>query len=82
MPLMLSKNPIVMMMMEHCQEFYKDNEDEGGGDLPQDFVQIMKKQVAAMMESINAGGNGSSGSPRAGPLEQLKMPTWKEAQFQ
>ena len=58
---------------------YKDNEDAGGGDLLQDFVEIMKKQVAAMMESINVGGNGSSGSPCAGRLEQSRVPTWKEA---
>ena len=44
---------------------YKDNDDAGGGDLPQDFVEIMKNQVAAMMESIDAGGNGGSGSPHA-----------------
>ena len=48
------------------ERVYRDDEFSGGGGLPQDFIEIMHKQVAAMIESIDAGGSGGSGSPHVG----------------
>ena len=66
------------------RRIHREHGYAGGRDfnMPQDFMEIMKKQIAAMLNSINVGGNGRLGSRRAGPLEQPKMSTWKEGQLQ
>ena len=46
--------------------------------MPQDFMEVMKKQVAVMLESMNAG---SSGSPHAAVEDHVVMEDQESAQI-